>query len=79
MERESGVQRCWLSEMKFAHKTIWARYLGAIYWSVSCLKGTDNDWAVTMAEKTPAPKSEEDVKALDADAAEKEDAPVTNP
>ena len=54
MERESGVQRCWLSEMKFAHKTIWARYLGAIYWSVSCLKGTDNDWAVTMAEKMVA-------------------------
>ena len=31
-----------------------ARYLGAIYWSVSCLKGTDNDWAVTMAEKMVA-------------------------
>ena len=40
---------------------------------------SSKDDADKSAEKTPAPKLEEDVKALDADAAEKEDAPVTNP
>ena len=40
--------------MKYKDKGIWAKYLGAVYWSVSCLKGTDNDWALTMSEKMVA-------------------------
>ena len=52
--QESGVKQCWITRMKYKDKGIWARYLGAIYWSVACLKGTDNDWAVTLGEKMVA-------------------------
>ena len=33
---------------------IWARYAAAIYWSVTALKGTDNDAALTHDEKIVA-------------------------